>query len=77
MTVLKLADHQTKVNEDALNLLRGAIERVEKGEVSDVAIVCVNRDGSCNTSCSDGTQFQAMIGSLEILKHRLLLQNVD
>lgn len=60
--------------EDAVQLLRDVISRIESGDVFAVGIVCLHADQSVGTAWSVGaeTQIHKFVGGVETLKFRAL-----
>lgn len=60
------------VNEDAKMMAERLLADVLSGEISVVAICTVNRDGSIATCWSDGGDYYRLVGSLDVLKYRMI-----
>ena len=63
-----LSELENARREDALKVLKGCVELVEKGEVISVAVVLVDRNSSTRSWWSIGSCKNAFIAGCEFLK---------
>ncbi len=71
------AIHPEPAGELVIEALEHMLERARAGELSAVAIACVNRDGSVGSSWSVCPSTATMIGALRMLEMRLLAKVIE
>lgn len=76
MNVLEFKSRPKIVNESAVELLEGFLERVKSGEIDCIAIAALT-DGSSVTQWSECDHIQALLGSITILEARLIREVID
>lgn len=74
MTVvgLKQVSFEKTVNMECVDILREWLIAAEAGNVVGIAIAIVEPDGKCVTTSSASNHFQAVLGALSILQHRMI-----
>jgi recombinational DNA repair protein RecR len=70
--VISLVTTRVETNQDCLSLLEELVERVKEGEIVEIAIACVTNTGASVTANTLSQNAQYMIGSIEILKQKLI-----
>ena len=70
--IVEIKTVKMAANKDVVSLLRDFLELAEKGEISAVAIAALRPNDKARTAASKTTNITALIGSIEIIKHRLL-----
>lgn len=70
--VVKFVPQKLVRNEAAIKILRDALEVAERGEIVEVVVAGVMNDGASWTASSGTGHVQAQLGSLEIIKHRII-----
>lgn len=68
---LKVIDN---VNYEVISLLKEGIEEAEKSNVSGFAVVLVLNDGREIDAFTHGSEFCRLVGAVEALKSRILLE---
>lgn len=64
-------------NEDCVKLLLGLLEAAQSGEISAVIVASHYSDGSTSHAIGGAYKIRPMIGALELLKTRLVRQDLD
>jgi hypothetical protein len=76
MTNLRTIETPAKEAHDAtVRALKELLEMAEKGEIIGVAIAAIQPDMTPVTMCSALTKLAPLLGSIQILTHRILEQN--
>lgn len=65
------------MGEGIIERLEWALEMAKDGKLSSVAIAVVERDGSPDWRWSDAPNVSLLIGSIERMKHRILIAQDD
>lgn len=76
MTVLSIAPKPTpdeQIKESVMKVLKEALAEAEKGEISDIVIIAVHPDGAWSDWQSSTNHASAMVGRLDIAKHKRIL----
>ena len=74
MTVTPFKDRTERCRENALELLKDALQDAESGEVVAVAMVCIDREGHVLTRASISPDMFAVIGGLFALQQDILAE---
>jgi hypothetical protein len=72
MSVVELKTRASRINAEAISLLKDHLAKAEAGEIEAVALASVLSDGSCLTTSSANDHFQALLGAISILQHRMI-----
>ncbi len=71
---VKVLECMAPAGPDAVEILRGALEKAERGELGSVAIACVYRTGETDHAHSRADALATLIGAVARLQHDLIVQ---
>lgn len=76
MTILSIVPHlpNAECHKSAMESLELAVERVQSGETVTVGIVEIAADGGTYTHWSKPKSVHALLGAIERLKHKIMLE---
>lgn len=72
MAVIALETLPARINAEAVAILRDFLALAEKGELTGVAVAATLNTGSSQSQASSSDNFQALLGSVVILQHRMI-----
>jgi len=70
--LVPLQTRGNRINEQTVDILRRFLELAESGDIQSVAIAAIQPDGASRTESSSTDHFQALIGSVAVLQHRMI-----
>jgi len=70
--IVSLVTPKVETNQECIQFLEDLLERVKDGEIVEVSVACILNDGSSFTGHTVSNNAQAMIGAIEIIKHKFL-----
>lgn len=73
MSNIHLLDTQaTEIQASVIEILEGMLEHAKAGEIHGIAIAIIRSDGAANGTYSASNQAAALLGSMQLLSHRLM-----